>query len=105
MTPTVVCDASAVVALLLDAGPDGLWATAALSGVDVASQAHADLSDLAVEHWHHDVLANRAWELRGNLTVYDASHVALAELLEVTLVTLDRRIPRATGIRCDVATP
>lgn len=132
MRRRVVCDASAVIALLLDAGPDGRWSTAALTGVDLAApglfafeaasiirrhelaalittdqavQAHADLLDLAVEHWPYDLLAPRAWELRRNLTTYDASYVALAELLDTTLVTLDRGIGRAPDLRCAVATP
>ncbi len=132
MRRRVVCDASAVVALLLDAGPDGRWSTASLTGADLAApglfafeaaniirrhelaalittdqaaQAHADLLDLAVEHWPYDLLAPRAWELRTNLTTYDASYVALAELLGTTLVTLDRGIGAAPGVRCTVATP
>jgi len=40
-----------------------------------------------------------------NLTVYDASYVALAELLGATLVTLDRRLAQARAPRCRVATP
>ena len=47
-------------------------------------------------------LATRAWELRANLTMYDASYVALAELLDAPLVTLDARIARAPGVRCEV---
>lgn len=132
MKQRVVCDASAAVALMLDAGPDGRWATKALTGADLAApslfpfeaaniirrheltkvitadqaaQAHADLLDLAVEQWPYDLLAPRAWQLRQNLTTYDASYVALAELLDVTFVTLDRRISRAPDLRCKVATP
>ncbi|MGB3185174.1 MAG: type II toxin-antitoxin system VapC family toxin, partial [Ornithinimicrobium sp.] len=51
------------------------------------------------------LLAPRAWQLRHNLTTYDASYVALAELLGATLVTLDLRIGRAPDLRCTVATP
>jgi predicted nucleic acid-binding protein len=40
-----------------------------------------------------------------NLSIYDASYVALAELLGTTLVTLDKRIGRAPGLRCTIATP
>lgn len=132
MRPRKVCDASAVVAVLLDSGPDGQWATAALGGAelaapgllafeaaniirrheladlitaDQAAQAHADLLDLAIEQWPYEVVAPRVRELRRNLTVYDASYVALAELLDVTLVTLDRRIGRAPGVRCTVVVP
>ena len=132
MSRRVVCDASALVALLLDEGPDGSWATEALSGADLAApalvafetaniirrheladlvsgdqaaQAHADLLDLAVELWPYELLAGRAWELRRNLSSYDASYVALAELSRATLVTLDRRIGRVPDLRCSIATP
>ena len=132
MSARAVSDASALVALLLDAGPDGRWATEALTGTDIAgpslvtfetaniirrlelagevsadqaAQAHADMLDLAIEHWPYALLASRAWELRRNLSSYDASYVALAELIEAPLVTLDRRIGRAPGVRCPVATP
>ena len=47
-------------------------------------------------------LADRAWELARNLTIYDAAYVALAELLDAPLVTLDQRLARAPGIRCEV---
>lgn len=72
---------------------------------DQAAQAHADLLDLAIELWPHELLAPRAWELRRNLTVYDASYVALAELLGVTLVTLDHRIGRAPNLLCEILAP
>jgi predicted nucleic acid-binding protein len=128
----VVCDASALTALLIDGGSDGRWAAEAFAGADLAApslidfetanilrrhelsglispdqaaQAHTDLLDLAIEHWPYDLLAIRAWQLRQNLSIYDASYVALAELLGATLVTLDRRIGRAPGSRCAIATP
>jgi predicted nucleic acid-binding protein len=131
MSSRVVCDASALVALLLDAGPDGQWATrelsdgalaapslvayetanvirrherASLISGDQAVQAHADLLDLPIEHWPYEVLAPRAWELRPNLSSYDASYVALAELTAAPLVTLDPRIAAARGLRCAVRT-
>ncbi len=44
----------------------------------------------------------RAWELRANVTVYDALYVALAELLDVVLVTADARLTRAPGLRCQL---
>lgn len=132
MNRRVVCDASALVAVLLDGGPDGRWATeaiveaellapalasfeaaniirrhelAALVSSDQAAQAHADLLDLVIEHWPYELLAARAWELRENLSIYDAAYVALAELADATLVTLDRGIAGAPGVRCAVATP
>jgi predicted nucleic acid-binding protein len=78
---------------------------AGLVSRDQAAQAHADLLDLAIEQWPYDLLAVRAWQLRENLSIYDAGYVALAEFLDADLVTLDRRIGRAPGIRCIVATP
>jgi len=51
------------------------------------------------------LLAPRAWQLRQNLSIYDAGYVALAELTDATLVALDRRISSAPGLRCTIATP
>ena len=47
----------------------------------------------------HTPLLGRIWELRDNLTVYDAAYVALAEALEAPLVTMDGRLSQAPGIR------
>lgn len=47
---------------------------------------------------------HRVWQLRANLTSYDAAYVALAETLGLALVTLDQRIQRAPGITCTVDT-
>jgi predicted nucleic acid-binding protein len=47
-------------------------------------------------------LLHRVWELRDNLSAYDASYVALAELLGSTLVTADGRLSRAPGPRCPI---
>lgn len=132
MSDRVVCDASAVLAALLDSGSDGQWATVRLAEADLfaptllpfecanvirraelsgtvsgeqAAQAHADLLDLAIELWPYDALATRAWELRPNLSSYDAAYVALAEVLAIPLLTLDRRILRAPGITCSVSVP
>jgi predicted nucleic acid-binding protein len=44
----------------------------------------------------------RAWELRTNLSAYDALYVALAEQLDAPLVTADARLARAPGLRCVV---
>ncbi|MFC4034262.1 type II toxin-antitoxin system VapC family toxin [Streptomyces polygonati] len=48
------------------------------------------------------VLLPRMWELRGNLTAYDAAYVAAAEAYECPLLTADGRMARASGIRCTV---
>lgn len=132
MSDRIVCDASALVALLLDSGADGRWVTETIAGVDLAApqlvefesaniirrhelagivsadqaaQAHADLLDLAIERWPYGLLAARVWELRHNLSSYDASYVALAELIGAELVTLDERIDGAPGLRCTIRTP
>ena len=47
-------------------------------------------------------LLDRVWELRENLSAYDASYVALAELLNCNLLTADTRLSRAPGIRCAI---
>jgi predicted nucleic acid-binding protein len=47
-------------------------------------------------------MLDRVWELRDNLSAYDASYVALAELLGCSLLTADARLSRAPGIRCPV---
>ncbi len=96
MSPIVVCDASAVVVMLLDDGSDGAWAAGLMLD--------ADRLDLDVERWFYDLLAGRARELRENPSSYDAAHVAPAESPGATLVTLDRRIARAPGPRCVVRT-
>ena len=56
-----------------------------------------DLADIAIRRYPHDVLLPRVWELRGNLSAYDAVYVALAELLDAPLLTRDRRLADAAG--------
>ena len=63
---------------------------------DRASDARADFGNLAVVRYPHVGLSNRIWQLRHNLTAYDAAYVALAEALEVSLVTCDRRLSEAS---------
>lgn len=65
-----------------------------------ARQALGDLADLDIERVAHTALLTRVWELRDNLTPYDASYVALAELFQAPLLTYDARMARATGARC-----
>jgi len=69
---------------------------------DQAAQAHVDLMELPIELWPYDLLGWRVWELRRNLSSYDASYVAVAEMVAAPLVTLDRRIGTAPGLRCPV---
>jgi predicted nucleic acid-binding protein len=47
----------------------------------------------------------RAWELRGNITTYDAWYVALAEALQAPLITSDERLQQVPGPRCSVLSP
>jgi predicted nucleic acid-binding protein len=53
--------------------------------------------DLAIQRFAHTGLLRRIWDLGSNLSVYDASYVALAEALRVPLVTADARLTRAPG--------
>jgi len=62
-----------------------------------AGQALRALRDLPVERYSHEILLPRIWALRQNLTAYDATYVALAEILGATLLTRDSRIQRAPG--------
>lgn len=67
-----------------------------------AAMAIVDLGNLKLDRLSHRPLLQRAWELRENLTAYDASYVALAESLGVTLVTSDESLSRAPGTRCEI---
>ena len=61
-----------------------------------------DLVDLPLTLVPHRPLIARAWELRDNLSMYDGAYVALAELIDTTLVTNDGRLASAPGVRCPV---
>ena len=61
-----------------------------------------DLMVLPVDRWHMSPLLPRMWELRDNLTPYDAAYVALAELTGAVLVTGDECIAAAPGTLCDI---
>lgn len=67
-----------------------------------AEQAVADLANLPATRHAVEPFLPRIWELRRNLTAYDAAYVALAEALDVPLLTADRRIARASGHAADV---
>lgn len=125
----LVVDASVLAVALADDGADGDGARARLRGEDLvapelldlevlsvmrgqviagtldvrrADLALNDLSAMPLKRAPHLPLLRRCWELRKNLTTYDASYVALAETLDALLLTGDRRLARATGPRCQI---
>lgn len=60
-----------------------------------AAEAIADLQDLDIDRHAHDPLLERIWELRGNVSAYDATYLALSEVLGATLLTCDRRLAKS----------
>lgn len=125
----LVIDASVLAVALVDDGPDGdlvrhrlhgqQLAAPALIDLEVASVwrglargghldarrvglALDDLRDLPIQRVEHTPFLVRCWELRDNLTIYDAAYVALAEALQVPLLTGDRRLSRSPGPRCTI---
>jgi len=62
-----------------------------------AEEARSLLGELNIRLYGHEVLAERIWELRDNMSAYDASYVALAEASELELLTTDRRLANAPG--------
>lgn len=61
-----------------------------------------DLTDLPLRRYPHDFLLPRIWELRNNLTAYDAAYVALAEALDAPLLTRDKRMAGSSGHRARI---
>ena len=61
-----------------------------------------DLADFPIRRYPHDVFLPRVWALRHNLTAYDAVYVALADALDATLLTRDRRLAAASGHRARI---
>lgn len=72
--------------------------------LDAAAAADAleELVAMPLRRVKHRKLVARAWELRDNLSFYDALYVALAEILDQPLLTFDRGIARASGVRARV---
>ncbi|MBE3075668.1 MAG: PIN domain-containing protein [Actinobacteria bacterium] len=121
----IVVDASAALSALLNAGParsalasqqlhaPHLIDSEVASGLRrrvAAQQLGADAGWIALDAFRHlgmtrypvFSLLDRVWELRDNLSAYDASYVALAELLDCNLLTADARLSRAPGSRCAI---
>jgi predicted nucleic acid-binding protein len=125
----LVVDASVLATALADDGADGDTARGRLRGEDLAAPelidlevvsvlrrqlsagkldarrarlALDDLLELPIQRAPHRALLRRCWELRDNLSVYDAAYVALAEALDTPLVTADARLVKASGVKCAV---
>lgn len=62
-----------------------------------ATAALTDFCDLGLARYPHDLLVPRIWQMRHNLSAYDAAYVALAETLDAVFVTTDARLARAPG--------
>ena len=78
------------------------YATTGQLPVERCREALADMADLPLTRYPHDFLLPRIWELRGNLTAHDAAYVALAEALDATLLTRDKRLASAPGYHARV---
>jgi predicted nucleic acid-binding protein len=123
----LVVDASVVVELLVAPGrpdllmrlPDAPWSAPHLLDTEVlsalrrlehvglltkgqAGRAVDELGRLDLFRYPAEPLRSRVWQLRANLTPYDATYVALAEELDLPLLTTDARLARAPGIRATV---
>ena len=72
---------------------------------DEGREALSDLAGLDVVRYPHDALLPRVWELRTHVTPCDAVYLALAEILDAPLITLDRRLARARGHGARVEVP
>ncbi len=125
----IVVDASVIVTALGDDGPDGddtrrrlrgerlvaphlidveatsAWRRLAAAGHLDERRAELAITDLLafrLDRIPHGLLLRRCWQLRANVTTYDAVYIALAEALDITLVTADQRLADAPGRRCEV---
>jgi predicted nucleic acid-binding protein len=125
----LVVDASVIAPAVADGGPDGEACRARINGqllaapdllrveaVSVirrqlghgaltakqATNAIDDLLSLPVIVYPTAALLRRAWELRDNVTAYEACYVALAEALGCSLATADERLANAPGARCHI---
>jgi predicted nucleic acid-binding protein len=125
----IVVDASIVAAALADDGADGdrarkrlieerlaapelvdlevasVWRRALRAGrlsERRAGQALADLASAPLARAPHGPLMARVWQLRDDLTPYDAAYVALAEILDTVLLTADTRLARAPEVKCEI---
>ena len=127
-----VVDASVLVAAMVDSAVDGQWAEdvvgaghlvapqlAVVETLNIlrrmeasgqitdleATASQRDLHQLPIELMPIRPFEERIWQLRANLTSYDAWYVAVAEALELPLATLDRRLAQAPGPECEFELP
>ena len=66
-------------------------------GPSRAVEALQDFLDLSIERYPHDLFLTRIWQMRHNVTAYDAVYIALAEALDAVLLTTDARLAAASG--------
>jgi len=129
---STVVDSSVLVAALVDTGPHGAWAETVLAGGSLyapeparaeatnifrrleraklittpeANAARIDLMQLDIDLFPFEPFADRIWELRHNVTSYDAWYVALAEALKLPLATLDESLSKSNGVACEFLMP
>ena len=69
---------------------------------EMVESAHKLFTRFPIDYVTHAGLAVRCWELRHTVTPFDAAYVAIAEGLDVPLVTTDARLSRAPGMRCTI---
>lgn len=127
-----VVDASVLVGAVADATAVGRWAEDILAAGDIiaphlvlaeaasalrrlestsvvgrleATAAHTDLTRLDMLLVPYDPFAERIWQLRNNLSCYDAWYVALAEMSGLPLATMDHRLARSPGPECEFLLP
>jgi predicted nucleic acid-binding protein len=128
----IVVDSSVLVAALVEVGTHGIWAEnvlvrgslhapelaraeatnilrrlerATLITTPEANGAQDDLMQLDIDLFTFEPFADRIWELRHNVTSYDAWYVAIAEALKLPLATLDKPLSRSSGVACEFLTP
>jgi predicted nucleic acid-binding protein len=121
-----------LVAALIDSGPHGAWAEKTLARGSLyapqlarvqatnifrrleraklittpeANAAQDDLMQLEMELFSFEPFADRVWELRHNVTSFDAWYVALAEALKLPLATLDEPLSKSKRVTCEFLTP
>jgi predicted nucleic acid-binding protein len=129
---SIVVDSSVLVAALIDSGPHGAWAEKAIARGSLyapqlacveatnifrrleraklittpeANAAQDDLMQLDMDLFSFEPFAERIWELRHNMTSYDAWYVSLAEALKLPLATLDETLSRSKKVTCEFLTP